>query len=149
MESVNHPVFLKLSRTSEKLWWLSSFHNIWAATISHEMKWSITQRYFMRELLASGDSNTTTLLLDGTYIYIEKSSKYAFQRKSYSVYKFKPISCQNLWWLWHPRDISLTSLARTLQMGTILHKHLSKKKNCISKWSDKCETVVSGNLLLS
>lgn len=31
--------------------------------------------------------NTAIILLDGTYIYIEKGSKYAFQRKSYSMYK--------------------------------------------------------------
>ena len=42
---------------------------------------------FAREILASGDDNTAILLIDGTYIYIEKSGKYTFQRKSYSVYK--------------------------------------------------------------
>lgn len=40
---------------------------------------------FSGELLVSGDSNTAILLIDGTNIYIEKSLKYAFQRKSYSV----------------------------------------------------------------
>ena len=42
------------------------------------------------EIIASGNPNTAILLLDGTYIYIEKSKKYAFQRKSYSMYKGRP-----------------------------------------------------------
>lgn len=29
--------------------------------------------------------------MDGTYIYIQKSSKYTFQRKSYSIYKGRPL----------------------------------------------------------
>lgn len=46
---------------------------------------------FARELLACGSNNTAILLIDGTYIYIQKSSKYTFQRKSYSIYKGRPL----------------------------------------------------------
>lgn len=40
---------------------------------------------FSGEFLVSGDSNTAILLIDGSNIYIEKSLKYAFQKKSYSI----------------------------------------------------------------
>ncbi|XP_062613816.1 uncharacterized protein LOC134275563 [Saccostrea cucullata] len=46
---------------------------------------------FARELLASGDDDTAILLVDGTYIYIEKSAKYSFQRRSFSMYKGRPL----------------------------------------------------------
>lgn len=46
---------------------------------------------FARELLASGSYDTAILLLDGTYIYIQNSSKYTFQMRSYSVYKGCPL----------------------------------------------------------
>ena len=46
---------------------------------------------FARELLAGGNADRAILILDGTYIYIEKSSKYTFQRKSYSMYKGRPL----------------------------------------------------------
>ena len=46
---------------------------------------------FARDLLASGNTDTAILILDGTYIYIEKSSKYTFQRKTYSMYKGRPL----------------------------------------------------------
>ena len=46
---------------------------------------------FARELLAGGNAECAILILDGTYIYIEKSSKYSFQRKSYSMYKGRPL----------------------------------------------------------
>ena len=46
---------------------------------------------FARDLLASGNTDTAFLILDGTYIYIEKSSKYTFQRKTYSMYKGRPL----------------------------------------------------------
>lgn len=46
---------------------------------------------FARELLACGSNNTAILLIDGTYIHIQKSSKYTFERKSYSIYKGRPL----------------------------------------------------------
>lgn len=47
---------------------------------------------FARELLASGSKATAILLLVGTFIYIQKSSKYTFHHiRSYSVYKGRPL----------------------------------------------------------
>jgi hypothetical protein len=37
------------------------------------------------------DVDKVAIVLDGTYIYIQKSSNYAFQRKSYSTHKRRPL----------------------------------------------------------
>lgn len=39
----------------------------------------------------SGDSAKLILVLDGTYIYIQKSQNYTFQRRSYSIHKGRPL----------------------------------------------------------
>ena len=44
-----------------------------------------------REILAGGDHNIAILVMDGTYIYIQKSGKYTFQRISYSMHKGRPL----------------------------------------------------------
>lgn len=89
---------------------------------------------FLRELLASGDSNIAILLLDCTYIYIEKSSKYSFQRKSYSVYKgrslVKPILVVASYG--YIIDILGPNADGKNNDAAILNKHFSKKENCIS-----------------
>lgn len=41
--------------------------------------------------LFSPDSHNVILVLDGTYIYIQKSSNYAFQRRSFSMHKNRPL----------------------------------------------------------
>ena len=42
-------------------------------------------------LFADGNENCAILVLDGTYIYIEKSSDYSFSKRSYSVHKGRPL----------------------------------------------------------
>ena len=39
----------------------------------------------------SGDSSRLILVLDGTYIYIQKSQNHRFQRRSYSIHKGRPL----------------------------------------------------------
>ncbi|XP_053388915.1 uncharacterized protein LOC128546094 [Mercenaria mercenaria] len=39
----------------------------------------------------SGDSSRLILVLDGTYIYIQKSQNHHFQRRSYSIHKGRPL----------------------------------------------------------
>ncbi|XP_061173716.1 uncharacterized protein LOC133182559 [Saccostrea echinata] len=36
-------------------------------------------------------SNPAILVLDGTYVYIQRSSNFAFARRSYSLYKHRPL----------------------------------------------------------
>ena len=38
-----------------------------------------------------GDGHTAILVLDGTYIYIQKSNNFQFQRRSYSMHKERPL----------------------------------------------------------
>ena len=40
---------------------------------------------------SSQDADEAILILDGTYIYIQKSMDYLFQRKSYSMHKNRPL----------------------------------------------------------
>ncbi|XP_062572783.1 uncharacterized protein LOC134234752 [Saccostrea cucullata] len=44
-----------------------------------------------KTLFTSGTSNSAVLIMDGTYLYIQKSSDYHFQRVSYSLYKYRPL----------------------------------------------------------
>lgn len=37
----------------------------------------------------NGESNKAIIIFDGTYIYVEKSSNFLFQRRSYSLHKYK------------------------------------------------------------
>ena len=45
---------------------------------------------FARTLFTNDDSQAV-VVLDGTYIYIQKSSNYKFQRRSYSMHKHRPL----------------------------------------------------------
>lgn len=45
----------------------------------------------LAESLFGGTGSQALLLLDGTYIYIQKSSNFTFQRKSYSLHKGRPL----------------------------------------------------------
>jgi hypothetical protein len=44
-----------------------------------------------KQLFSDPISDTVILVLDGTYIYIQKSSSYKFQRLTYSMYKGRPL----------------------------------------------------------
>lgn len=45
----------------------------------------------LAESLFGGTGSQALLVLDGTYIYIQKSSNFTFQRKSYSLHKGRPL----------------------------------------------------------
>ena len=100
---------------------------------------------FARELLASGNPNTAILLLDGTYIFIENSEKYAFQRKSYSMYKGLPLVKPMM--IVASDDYLIDILGPYFANGrnndaAILNKHVSKKDSHILKWSEENEILV-------
>lgn len=46
---------------------------------------------FARVLFAESQTDVAIAVADGTYIYIEKSGDYSFQRRSYSVHKGRPL----------------------------------------------------------
>ena len=46
---------------------------------------------FAKVLFADSQTDVAIAVADGTYIYIEKSGDYAFQRRSYSVHKGRPL----------------------------------------------------------
>ena len=46
---------------------------------------------FARVLFADSKTDVAIAVADGTYIYIEKSGDYSFQRRSYSVHKVRPL----------------------------------------------------------
>nr|XP_018915633.1 PREDICTED: uncharacterized protein LOC109043056 [Bemisia tabaci] len=48
-------------------------------------------RPFAMSLFAQNDEDTAILVADGTYVYIEKSSNYKFQRRSFSMHKHRPL----------------------------------------------------------
>jgi hypothetical protein len=45
----------------------------------------------LAKTLFTGNEKSAVLVLDGTYIYIQKSSNYKFQRVSYSLHKHRPL----------------------------------------------------------
>jgi len=44
-----------------------------------------------RELFCAQDVDTIAIVLDGTYVYIQKSSNFLFQRKNFSGHKHRPL----------------------------------------------------------
>ena len=44
-----------------------------------------------KKLFSSNSDDAAIVVLDGTYIYIQKTSDYTFQRMSFSVYKHRPL----------------------------------------------------------
>ena len=44
-----------------------------------------------KKLFSDNDDKTAILVLDGTYIFIQKSSDYKFQRQSYNLHKHRPL----------------------------------------------------------
>lgn len=89
-------------------------------------------------------AHATIFLLYERYIYIEKSLNMLF-KESLTVFTMAGL-LSNLWWLWHLTDISLISLARSLQIrysdSAIFNKRWLKRENCILQWSDKNDTLV-------
>lgn len=59
----------------------------------HISRENVIQHYTrpLAESLFGGTGSQALLLLDGTYIYIQKSSNFTFQRKSYSLHKGRPL----------------------------------------------------------
>lgn len=48
-------------------------------------------RPLAQEMFSDIDSTSAILVLDGTYIYIQKSGNYTFSRRSYSLHKHRPL----------------------------------------------------------
>lgn len=48
-------------------------------------------RPLAKELLCSMSDNPVILVLDGTYIYLQKSGNFSFSRRSYSTHKHRPL----------------------------------------------------------
>ncbi|XP_069130866.1 uncharacterized protein [Argopecten irradians] len=58
--------------------------------IDHDVFAEMHTTPIAKELFTSGN-NDAVLVLDGTYLYIQKSSDYRFQRQSYSLHKNRPL----------------------------------------------------------
>ena len=48
-------------------------------------------RPLAQEMFSNIDSTSAISVLDGTYIYIQKSGNYTFSRRSYSLHKHRPL----------------------------------------------------------
>lgn len=59
--------------------------------ISHEDFVSRHITPLSKQLFSSHDDDAAIIVLDGTYVYIQKSSNYTFQRMSYSLHKHRPL----------------------------------------------------------
>ncbi|XP_065939474.1 uncharacterized protein, partial [Magallana gigas] len=59
--------------------------------ISHEDFVSRHTTPLSKQLFSSHDDDAAIIVLDGTYVYIQKSSNYTFQRMSYSLHKHRPL----------------------------------------------------------
>ena len=61
---------------------------------AHVSKDKIIQQHtrpVAQEIFSNIDSTSAILVLDGTYIYIQKSGNYTFSRRSYSLCKHRPL----------------------------------------------------------
>lgn len=48
-------------------------------------------RPLAKELICSMTDNPAILVLDGTYVYLQKSGNFSFSRRSYSMHKHRPL----------------------------------------------------------
>ncbi|XP_062613814.1 uncharacterized protein LOC134275560 [Saccostrea cucullata] len=62
------------------------FHHISHADFVSQHTTPISKRLF-----SNNNDDAAIIVLDGTYIYIQKSSDYTFQRMSFSMYKHRPL----------------------------------------------------------
>jgi len=61
------------------------------------LAWDISREDFMKNhtqqaaqiLFADGRDDVAILVIDGIYMYIEKSNNYSFQRRTYSMHKHR------------------------------------------------------------
>lgn len=61
---------------------------------SHISRDDVIQRHtslLAKELLSDLTDNSAILVLDGTYIYIQKSGNFSFSRRSFSMHKHRPL----------------------------------------------------------
>jgi len=61
--------------------------------LDHMSREEVIQRHtrpFAKELFSAGE-DSVILVADGTYVYIQKSSNYSFQRRTYSLHKGRPL----------------------------------------------------------
>lgn len=67
-------------------------HNLGFNHITREEVIQNHTRQLARNLMTVDvTSNPAILVLDGTYVYIQKSSNFAFARRSYSIHKHRPL----------------------------------------------------------
>lgn len=68
-------------------------HNLGFGHISREDVIAKHTRPLAQELFSSGLANSipALLVLDGTYIYIQKSTNFSFSRRSFSLHKHRPL----------------------------------------------------------
>ncbi|XP_062581640.1 uncharacterized protein LOC134243403 [Saccostrea cucullata] len=59
--------------------------------ISHEDFVNKHTTPIAKKLFCENEDNTAIIVLDGTYIFIQKSSDYKFQRQSYNLHKHRPL----------------------------------------------------------
>lgn len=72
---------------------MSSFvpQNLGFSHISREEVINQHTRPLARELFSDITENPAILVLDGTYIYVQKSGNFSFSRRSYSMHKHRPL----------------------------------------------------------
>jgi hypothetical protein len=67
-------------------------HNLGFQHVSREDVIQMHTRELAKDLLTTGfTTDPAILVLDGTYVYIQKSSNFSFARRSYSLYKHRPL----------------------------------------------------------
>jgi hypothetical protein len=66
-------------------------HNLGFSHISREDVIQHHTRPLAKELLCSMIDNPAILVLDGTYVYLQKSGNFSFSRRSYSTHKHRPL----------------------------------------------------------
>ncbi|XP_045173214.2 uncharacterized protein LOC123534842 [Mercenaria mercenaria] len=86
------PAQIQRSITSARLDLMESFvpENIGFEHISHSQFCENHTTPIAKELFTNADDQAV-LVMDGTYIYVQKSSNYEFQRRSYSMHKHRPL----------------------------------------------------------
>ena len=62
------------------------FHHVTREQVLEQHTRPLTQ-----QLLANDNANKAIIILDGTYVYVQKSANNLLQRRTYSLHKGKPL----------------------------------------------------------
>lgn len=57
---------------------------------SHEKLWLKKHTTYLAKKMFGGPTDPVRLILNGTYIYIHKSTQFSFQRRPFSMHKQRP-----------------------------------------------------------